>query len=73
MKWKNVLWKIKVVHLNIKLLIWTLKTEIHEKLIKNNFKEYKKIIEDMDIGKITIVGGENSITDNVMDDMEDML
>lgn len=36
-------------------------------------KSIKKIIEDMDIGKITIVGGENSITDNVMDDMEDML
>ena len=35
-------------------------------------KSIKKIIEDMDIGKITIVGGENSITDNVMDDMEDM-
>lgn len=36
-------------------------------------KSIKKIIEDMDIGKITIVGGESSITDNVMDDMEDML
>lgn len=36
-------------------------------------KSIKKIIEDMDIGKITIVGGENSITDNVMDDMEDLL
>lgn len=36
-------------------------------------KSIKKIIEDMDIGKITIVGGENSITDDVMDDMEDML
>lgn len=36
-------------------------------------KSIIKIIEDMDIGKITIVGGENSITDNVMDDMEDML
>ncbi|EFD05337.1 GA module [Peptostreptococcus anaerobius 653-L] len=36
-------------------------------------KSIKKIIEDMDIGKITIVGGENSITDNVIDDMEDML
>lgn len=36
-------------------------------------KSIKKIIEDMDIGKITIVGGENSVTDNVMDDMEDML
>ena len=36
-------------------------------------KSIKKIIEDMDIGKITIVGGENSITDNVTDDMEDML
>ena len=36
-------------------------------------KSIKKIIEDMDRGKITIVGGENSITDNVMDDMEDML
>ena len=36
-------------------------------------KSIKKIIVDMDIGKITIVGGENSITDNVMDDMEDML
>ena len=36
-------------------------------------KSIKKIIEDIDIGKITIVGGENSITDNVMDDMEDML
>ena len=32
-------------------------------------KSIKKIIEDMDIGKITIVGGENSITDNVMDDL----
>lgn len=36
-------------------------------------KSIKKIIEDMNIGKITIVGGENSITDNVMDDMEDLL
>ena len=36
-------------------------------------KSIKKIIEDMDIGKITIFGGESSITDNVMDDMEDML
>lgn len=36
-------------------------------------KSIKKIIEDMDIGKITIVGGENSITDDVMDDMEDLL
>ena len=36
-------------------------------------KSIKKIIEDMDIGKITIVGGENSISDDVMDDMEDML
>ena len=36
-------------------------------------KSIKKIIEDMDIGKITIVGGESSITDNVMDDMEDLL
>lgn len=36
-------------------------------------KSIKKIIEDMDIGKITIVGGESSITNNVMDDMEDML
>ena len=36
-------------------------------------KSIKKIIEDMDTGKITIVGGENSITDNVMDDMEDLL
>ena len=36
-------------------------------------KSIKKIIEDMDIGKITIVGGENSISDDVMDDMEDLL
>ena len=45
-------------------------------LLTNKYKipkSIKKIIEDMDIGKITIVGGENSITDNVMDDMEDML